>query len=441
MSQHDFTIDNQTFPATRSDLNSALQALASLSSGASSPSTTFAYQLWVDTTSDPNILNIRNSANNAWIKIGEVNQGSAAFILTAYAILQAGSAAAPSFSFDLDRDTGMYRAAANIIGFATNGTERVRINDSGQTELSSGTAALPSITTIGDVNTGMLFPAADTVAISTGGTERMRVTSTGVNLNGSTSGSVTITAPAVAGTNTLTLPAVTDTLVGLAATQTLTNKRVALSAGTASVAPFNLTSGTNLTTATAGAIEYDGKVFYGTPQGTQRGVIPGMQFFRLQANLAGSNVATVQSVFGVSVTLSASTIYAFEALYYLNKTAGTTSHTVGIGFGGSATLNSILWSAIQFDGSATLPASTNNLRYSASASAANLQLSGVSSSAASTVVANIKGMVSINAAGTLTPQYTLSAAPGGAYSTMANSYFLIYPIGASGSNVNVGTWA
>lgn len=45
-----------------------------------------------------------------------------------------------------------------------------------------------------------------------------------VSLNGSTSGSVTITAPAIAGTNTLTLPAVTDTLVGLAATQTLTNK-------------------------------------------------------------------------------------------------------------------------------------------------------------------------------------------------------------------------
>jgi len=45
-----------------------------------------------------------------------------------------------------------------------------------------------------------------------------------VQLNGSTSGSVTLTAAAVAGTSTLTLPAVTDTLVGLAATQTLTSK-------------------------------------------------------------------------------------------------------------------------------------------------------------------------------------------------------------------------
>jgi len=41
---------------------------------------------------------------------------------------------------------------------------------------------------------------------------------------GDTSGSVTISAPAVSGSSVLTLPTGTDTLVGLAATQTLTNK-------------------------------------------------------------------------------------------------------------------------------------------------------------------------------------------------------------------------
>ena len=47
-----------------------------------------------------------------------------------------------------------------------------------------------------------------------------------VVVSGDTSGTITISAPAISGTNTLTLPAVTDTLVGLAATQTLTNKTV-----------------------------------------------------------------------------------------------------------------------------------------------------------------------------------------------------------------------
>ena len=46
-----------------------------------------------------------------------------------------------------------------------------------------------------------------------------------LGFSGSTSGTTTVQATAVAGTNTLTLPATTsDTLVGLAATQTLTNK-------------------------------------------------------------------------------------------------------------------------------------------------------------------------------------------------------------------------
>ena len=45
-----------------------------------------------------------------------------------------------------------------------------------------------------------------------------------LTLNGATSGAITVSPPAVAGTNTLTLPAVTDTVTTNAATQTLTNK-------------------------------------------------------------------------------------------------------------------------------------------------------------------------------------------------------------------------
>jgi hypothetical protein len=196
-----------------------------------------------------------------------------------------------------------------------------------------------------------------------------------------------------------------------------------------------------LGTTTAGALEYASPVIYGTPVGDQRGVIPNSQFYRLDANLAGANVNTVQSVFNVSVSLSASTVYAFEAVYYFNKTAGTTSHTLGIGFGGTATLNSVLYGGTAFDGTTVLPtrasAGTSQV---ASASAANLVVTGANATAAVTAFISIKGMVSVNAAGTFTPQYTLSAAPGGAYSTMANSYFLIYPIGSAGL-INVGTWA
>jgi len=72
MSQHDFTVDNQGFPAFRADMNSALQALISNSAGASEPSTMFAYQLWYDSTN--NILKMRNAGNDAWINIYEFDQ-------------------------------------------------------------------------------------------------------------------------------------------------------------------------------------------------------------------------------------------------------------------------------------------------------------------------------------------------------------------------------
>lgn len=72
MSQNDFNIANQGFPSFRSDLNSALQALASNSSGDTAPSPTYANQLWVDTTNDQ--LKIRNEDNDAWIVLADLDQ-------------------------------------------------------------------------------------------------------------------------------------------------------------------------------------------------------------------------------------------------------------------------------------------------------------------------------------------------------------------------------
>lgn len=76
MSQHDLTIANQGFPAFRSDLNAGLQALGSLQSGTSAPSTTFANMLWLDTSANPSVLKVRNADNDAWVSLLEVNQTS-----------------------------------------------------------------------------------------------------------------------------------------------------------------------------------------------------------------------------------------------------------------------------------------------------------------------------------------------------------------------------
>jgi hypothetical protein len=53
------------------------------------------------------------------------------------------------------------------------------LSATGVATFSSGTAGAPAITTTGDTNTGLFFPAADTVAAATGGTERLRLDSSG----------------------------------------------------------------------------------------------------------------------------------------------------------------------------------------------------------------------------------------------------------------------
>ena len=81
MSQQDFNIetgDANTGLSMRSAINAALQALASLSSGATAPSTTYAYMLWVDTTN--NLLKMRNGANSAWITVGTLDQAFLALL-------------------------------------------------------------------------------------------------------------------------------------------------------------------------------------------------------------------------------------------------------------------------------------------------------------------------------------------------------------------------
>ena len=77
-----------------------------------------------------------------------------------------------------DTNTGVFYGT-DIVAVSTGGTERMRINASGQAEFTAGTAALPAITATGDTNTGIFFPAADTIAFTEGGTEVMRINSSG----------------------------------------------------------------------------------------------------------------------------------------------------------------------------------------------------------------------------------------------------------------------
>ncbi|MDX1036534.1 phage tail protein [Sinorhizobium medicae] len=67
MAQHDMVVDNAPGLAVRSDINAALAALVSSSSGTVEPLTKVAGQLWFNTSSG--LLSLRNAANTAWFGV------------------------------------------------------------------------------------------------------------------------------------------------------------------------------------------------------------------------------------------------------------------------------------------------------------------------------------------------------------------------------------
>jgi len=210
-----------------------------------------------------------------------------------------------------------------------------------------------------------------------------------------------------------------------------------------------LTSDTLVATPTAGAFEYLSPTIYATPVGVQRGLIPNAQFYRLNADYVGASSTSAQGIFGVGtsgvglgVTLSSSTVYAFEMYAIFSKTATATAHNFQLGFaGGTATVNNILYGGpfIYNATSFTTGFISGAAAFDANTTAATT-IQAVAATATIQIRTYFRGTVSVNAGGTFIPQYTISAAVG-PYSTLAGSYFLIYPIGASGAAINVGTWS
>jgi hypothetical protein len=240
-------------------------------------------------------------------------------------------------------------------------------------------------------------------------------------------GSVSLTAPSTASDLTVTLPATSGGAF-------LTSP---LAAGTTTVPPIDFVAGTNMTTPDTGAMEYDGTKLMFTPIGTQRGIVPGMQYYCLQSGYSFTSGTTSVALYGVGVTLSSSTVYAFEGLFALYRATSTTSIS-RLNFAGTATLNNILYQTHSvFDpGAIPLVDSNNNIAVINTAAVTAFTISA----SVNTITAFISGTVSVNAGGTFIPQYSQSAS-GGTTTTQAGSYFRIYPIGAAGSNTSVGTWA
>lgn len=86
MSQHDFVLDNQSGASFRADINAALLAIETCSSGNSAPSVTYPFQFWADTANG--LLKQRDAANTTWLPVLTLATG-APVALAAGAVLGA----------------------------------------------------------------------------------------------------------------------------------------------------------------------------------------------------------------------------------------------------------------------------------------------------------------------------------------------------------------
>ena len=204
--------------------------------------------------------------------------------------------------------------------------------------------------------------------------------------------------------------------------------------GTATQAPITLSSGTNLTTAAAGAIEYDGAAFYSTVAASSRGVVPSEQFVCLSSPYTLTSQTAAQQLFNATtngaLTLAPGT-YRFDCLFSLTSMSATTQ-SFGFALGGTATFTQE-WEANA--AKAALATASTSL-YSTFNTAANTALTANSTS--TTGYAVITGVIRVTVAGTVIPQVSLGVAAAAVVG--ANSCFRISPLG-SASAAAVGNWS
>jgi len=135
-----YTIENASGANVRIDLNNVFAAIQSSNSKSTdlAQSQCVAGMPFLNTTT--NILKIRNSANNGFTEIGNINTANLGLLpatggtMTGALLGHDGStAAAPAFSFDTDTDLGLFRNSANVMGFSSSGTEQMIFSADGIT--------------------------------------------------------------------------------------------------------------------------------------------------------------------------------------------------------------------------------------------------------------------------------------------------------------------
>jgi hypothetical protein len=189
---------------------------------------------------------------------------------------------------------------------------------------------------------------------------------------------------------------------------------------------IDLGTGAILTAPSATALAIKSTV----PAGT--GVLPTVQVICPSSALALTSGATAQNAFSVlgAISVQAATTYMFDG-FYLIKTTGATTHTISMSFAlTTATITNCTWTTMSYVMASPLPVVSTRAQDGNCFAAVGGGVVNTTNATAFNVV-KFEGIMRVNAAGTVNPQITFSAAPGGTNTMEIGSYIRFYPIGAN----------
>lgn len=301
----------------------------------------------------------------------------------------AGAVGTPAISFVGDTNTGFWNSSADTIAFVASGANQFFVNDtaglfgavSGSPLLkaAAGTAALPTYSFVGDTDTGFWSNAANTIKVSVLGGQTETINTTGHYFGSSAAPTARI--------------------------------HIAAGSTAASAAPIKLTTGSAMTTAEAGALEYTTPQLFFTNGGAQRQEIPQIQQSRVTTQF-DATTTTLGNVTGLSATLVAGKIYRFEAHLHVDASAlGGSKFAIG----GTATATSLISETILTDNT------TNTVTITARQTVMG---TGTGQTGTTQGYCFISGTIVCNAAGTLTVQFSQNAA-NGTSSVLVGSTFIL----------------
>lgn len=217
------------------------------------------------------------------------------------------------------------------------------------------------------------------------------------------------------------------------------NSYVTLPAGTTTQAALTFTAGNILNPPAPGVMSYDGKFFYATPQGAERGLINTQQIYILNTDYALTNQTGVQSMFGVSAGVSSNTRYAYVINAVIYKTANNI--TMSFAMDGNAVLSSHTYQTSTTAGATLATISTPSVLK-------NSITTGFTTPVVVTAALNgtgyyslqVTGIVSVTTGGTWNPLIAFSGLPGAGSFVLGGSQVEIWPVGTANTTVSIGNW-